>query len=834
MKGNSLEEPTMGPHANLQTACVIERKGKVPRRVRPLLLATTLAIVAYSVLWLTKLSGQQPGDGPWRAVGAIDPRLSPSGNEIAFSYQGALWKIGREGGAMTRLTKEPGFDSEPAWSPNERTIAYFELTTGELKLIDAETRQPLGLPRKITGGGKLFFHPQGTKVLGNFNRPDTQSRSLSWLDTATGIVEQVFDPPRAPRVFCVSDDGARIAFASDMDVAGEQTGVNGPQMDLFLVPAEGGQPRKLARFPSRIFDMSWSGGQLYFTTDVGGVHNDLWTIAIDHPERPRKITSGHADEDRASISADGQWLVYTDNRENATAMVVRDLSTGDERVLSVSQLAFGEPTGKLRLSVVEKQTGRPLTARLSIEQQGRKYVAPPGSLYRVQNGLLHFYAAGRAQATIPAGKYVLRAFRGLEYRPLERQIELAPGQDLNVTLELDHWNDPASRSWYSGESHIHANYGYGHWYNTPETMSLQLEGEGLRVANFMVANSDGDGVFDREFFRGAPDPLSSSGTVLYWNQEFRATLWGHMTLLNLKRLVEPIFTGFKETTNPWDTPTNADIADATHLQEGHVNFTHPASGTGDPFLGAYAAKSVPIDVALGKIDSLDINWGEATLQLWYRLLNCGFRLPASAGTDCFLNRIQSRLPGSDRAYVKVDNRFSYTEWIRNLKAGRSFVTNGPLLEFQVDGRFLGDSIQLPASGTVSTRASATWQSPLDRAEVVYNGAAVATAQVSADRLTATLEQALKIDRSGWLSFRAYAQDRTWAQTSPIYLTVAGKAAASEVDARYFLQWIDRLEAKLNERNRLPSPALRAHVEGQLNGAREVFRKIAASDRANGN
>ncbi len=595
--------------ANQQSTGVTKRRGLVFHRFLPLLLVSILATVAYGLVWIASPSGQEKGRGPWRAIGAIDSRISPTGKAIVFSYQGALWQVGREGSTMTRLTKAPGFDTEPAWSPNERTIAYFEVMKGELNLIDAQSGEPLKLPQKITGGGKLFFHPNGKKILGNFNRPETTSRSLSWLDIGAGTLEQVFNPPRAPRVFCVSDEGTQIAFAVDMDVAGEQTGVNGPQMDLFLV-ALAGQPRKLTRFPSRIFDMSWSGNQLYFSSDVGGVHNNVWTLAIDQPERPRRMTSGHADEDRASLSADGRWLVYTDNRENATALAVRDLSTGDERLLSISRLDFGEPTGTLRLSVVEKQTGRPLTARLSIQQEGRKYLAPPGSLYRVQGGLLHFYATSHAQATVPAGKHILRAFRGLEYRPLERQIELAPGQNLNVTLELDRWNDPAARSWYSGESHIHANYGYGHWYNTPETMREQLEGEGLKVANFMVANSDGDGVFDREFFRGGPDPLSSSETVLYWNEEFRATLWGHMTLLNLKRLVEPFFTGFRDTTNPLDTPTNADIADATHLQDGHVNFTHPTSSTGDPFLGAYAAKSVPVDVALGKIDSLDINYGE--------------------------------------------------------------------------------------------------------------------------------------------------------------------------------------------------------------------------------
>jgi hypothetical protein len=94
-------------------------------------------------------------------------------------------------------------------------------------------------------------------------------------------------------------------------------------------------------------------------------------------------------------------------------------------------------------------------------------------------------------------------------------------------------------------------------------------------------------------------------------------------------------------------------------------------------------------------------------------------------------------------------------------------------------------------------------------------------------MSATLEQTVRIDRSGWLCFRAYAQDRTLGHTSPIYVTVAGKPAASAKDAQYFLQWIDRLEAKLNERNRLPSPALRAHVESQLSAAREVYRKVAA-------
>src|SRR5262245_7862605 len=115
------------------------------RRWIPLLLISNLAMLIYGGMWLLTPSGQEQNLGPWRAIGAIDPRLSPSGKTIVFSYQGGLWKIGREGGTMSRLTKTAGFDSEPAWSPNEKTIAYFEAGTSELKLIDAQSAEPLNL-----------------------------------------------------------------------------------------------------------------------------------------------------------------------------------------------------------------------------------------------------------------------------------------------------------------------------------------------------------------------------------------------------------------------------------------------------------------------------------------------------------------------------------------------------------------------------------------------------------------------------------------------------------------------------------------------------------------
>ena len=68
----------------------------------------------------------------------------------------------------------------------------------------------------------------------------------------------------------------------------------------------------------------------------------------------------------------------------------------------------------------------------------------------------------------------------------------------------------------------------------------------------------------------------------------------------------------------------------------------------------------------------------------------------------------------------------------------------------------------------------------------------------------------------------------WAHTSPVYLEVSGKPVSAQGDARYFLEWIDRLASAVQERNRIPSRR-KPHVQAQLDAARAVYRKLAGVD-----
>ena len=811
------------------------------RHASSLVLKLLALFVICLVAYLSRgLPTEQPATAivaaSWRAIGAVHPRLSPSGHDVVLSYQGAIWRLPIEGGTMKRLAAGPGFAFEPCWSPDGRHVAFTQGKSwggGQVKVIDSRTGAPIPLPKIVQATGKLFFSSNGDHLLGRI-RQERQPEAFRSFDIKSGELKTVLRLPAMRQPWALSEDGRWIAYVTTLDVPDQQAGNDGPQADLWKVSVTGGEPQRIVRFPARIYDICWSanGSSLFVSTDLGGVHDDIWRIDVSDPDRPTKITSGQADEDRPSVSRDGRHLLYTDNQEGCPALVLRDLSAGTSKTLSINHLDFGTPTGRLRLKV--QATSQAPVARVAVEQADGSYHAPPGALWRIYGDLGHFYVREKVEFDLPAGTYRLRAWHGPEYRMQTLNFEIKGAETTEATASLQKWTDANAGDWYSGENHIHANYGYGEYYNSPATMADMCAGEGLNVCNFMVANSDGDGVFDREYFRGRPDPRSTNNTILYWNEEFRSTIWGHMTLVSLKQVVEPVFTGFKDTTNPYDIPSMSEISWKTHRQGGLVNYTHPASLVDDLYRGAYSAKGLPIYAALGKIDTMDVmgSGDRASSALYHRLLNCGFRLAASAGTDCFLNRIRGWLPGGERVYVKVEGRLTYEKWIAGLRAGKSFVTNGPMLEFALNGMGTGEVINLGGPAEARVQAKASSQFPLGRVEILYNGKVVVSIPLAANRLSAELDKPVQIDRSGWLALRALGPanpdvqgELLYAHTSPVYVVVAGKPAGSSEDARYFLSWIDRLWDTVEERDRFPDKQSQDQVRAEIEEAKKVYQKM---------
>src|SRR5207247_941116 len=138
-------------------------------------------------------------------------------------------------------------------------------------------------------------------------------------------------------------------------------------------------------------------------------------------------------------------------------------------------------------------------------------------------------------------------------------------------------------------------------------------------------------------------------------------------------------------------------ADACHEQGGTVVLPHFPNPNGEP----------ATLVATGRIDAVEMIREQAYNHLeYYRYLNAGYRMPLVGGTD----KMTSSCPvGMVRTYVAIpkDEPFTFASWCRHLKAGRTFLTSGPLLEMTVDGKPIGTTLELPGNGgTVEVQASA--------------------------------------------------------------------------------------------------------------------------------
>ena len=184
-------------------------------------------------------------------------------------------------------------------------------------------------------------------------------------------------------------------------------------------------------------------------------------------------------------------------------------------------------------------------------------------------------------------------------------------------------------------------------------------------------------------------------------------------------------------------------------------------------------------------------------------------------------------------HLGVKELHGLRRWLAALKAGRSFATNGPLIEMTVNGTGLGGEVRLPEGGTeVTVSARLRSNVPVDHLELVQSGRVVREIPISADRRSATATAKIPVDRSGWLLLRARSDGPAYptldvypyATTSPVYLTVGAQPTRSPEDARYFIAWIDRMRTSVEAHRDWNSDAERQETLDMLAQARAEYER----------
>jgi hypothetical protein len=409
-----------------------------------------------------------------------------------------------------------------------------------------------------------------------------------------------------------------------------------------------------------------------------------------------------------------------------------------------------------------------------------------------------------------------------------------------VVLPARPWLDGSERRWVSADVHVHMNYG-GHYRNTPSHLILQAQAEDLDIVENLIVNKE-QRIPDIAYSGRGVDPASTPQNLVVHGQEFHTSYWGHLGLLGIQGgIILPGYDGYPNTAAASLAPTNADVSDLAHARGGLVGYVHPYEEEPQPLTkpAHTDADELPVDVALGKVDYLEIvafSDHQATAGVWYRLLNLGFRIPAAGGTDAMADYATLRGPvGLNRVYASVGNGpLDSDAWLESLRQGRTFATNGPLLDFSLEGTSIGGTLNLARAGRAGFAARLYSIVPLDHAQVVCNGRVVRELKLAATPGELDVKDTVPLTESGWCLLRAFTtrarypvlDNFVYATTSPVYVSVSGMKPHSAQDARFFEAWIDHLLQTTSAYPDWNSAAEKAAVLRQLNDARSVYERLA--------
>jgi TolB protein len=591
-------------------------------------------------------------------------------------------------------------------------------------------------------------------------------------------------------------------------------------------------------------DFSPDGQRIVYSSYLGRNFLQLWLMPAQGGE-PFPLSYGNWDETAPRWSPDGTLIASVSNRSGDTTLRLLRLPGGDSRELSVSERQYLKAVGTVHLSIRDP-SGRLTPARVVVTDATGRFHAP-------QRAWMHhaefdrnerpfearyFHSAGEDSVQVPAGNVTIEVMKGLTRAPVRRSLKVNAGTvtECDVELPVHPWLDGPDRRWVSADVHVHMNYG-GRYLNTPAHLALQAQAEDLDIVQDLIVNKE-QRIPDVAYSGKGVDPASTAQTLVVHGQEFHTSYWGHLGLLALRdHILLPGYAGYPNTAAASLYPSNADVADLAHAQGAVVGYVHPFEEEPEPLTrpAHTDADELPVDVALGKVDYLEIvafSDHQATASVWYRLLNLGFHIPAAGGTDAMADYATLRGPvGLNRVYVSVPNGpLDSGVWLAALRGGRTFATNGPLLDFSLAGSPAGASVELAAPRAVAFSARLSSIVPVDHAQVVCNGEVVQELRLGKTHASLEVQGTVSLKSSGWCVLRAFSaraeypvlDNFVYATTSPVYVTVAGAKPRSPQDARFFVAWIDHLLQSTAAYPDWNSAAEKAGVLKELSDARAVY------------
>ncbi len=483
-------------------------------------------------------------------------------------------------------------------------------------------------------------------------------------------------------------------------------------------------------------------------------------------------------------------------------------------------------TGNITIRVVDHDTGKPIAVRMHLKNEKGVATKPP----RVPFWKDHFVFDGEITLKLPTGEYTFEMERGPEYKLRGGQFTIDRDSADARTLEMYRFVDMKKEGWWAGELHIH---------RPVEDVELLMRAEDLHVGPVITWWNA------KNLWQGKP--LPETPLVKFDTNRFYHALAGEdereggaLLYFNLPEPL-PITDATREYPSPVEFLKLARNHDGVHVD------------IEKPFWW-----DMPIWIASGMVDSIGLcnnhmhrdgmyeseAWGKPrdtrrlaaprgngqwSEEIYYHLLNCGIRLPPSAGSA---SGVLNNPVGYNRVYVHCGDELTYENWWQGLRAGRVVVTNGPMLRASANDQLPGHVFRAAAGGEIELEVAAnlSLRDPADYIEIIKNGQVAESVRLDDWVKNNGQLPKIKFQESGWLSVRVLtSNEKTYrfASTGPFYVEIGEKQRISKSSAQFFVDWVKERTARV----KLDDAEQRGEVLKYHQAALEFWQRIADSANA---
>ncbi len=429
--------------------------------------------------------------------------------------------------------------------------------------------------------------------------------------------------------------------------------------------------------------------------------------------------------------------------------------------------------GRLKVQILSAESGRPVPAMVSLVSKVDGRARPPSNAV---NLAAQFEGRGRPTSermgkfpwgresywcvpgpfdmSLPPGEWEIRIRRGIEHIPIVDRITIESAETSERTYRPERWVDMAKQGWYAGDDHVHARMTSS---SDARNLLTWVAAEDLHLANIAKMGDIYMTWFEQRGF-GPESRIIDGDRVLSPGQECpRTKELGHTVSMNTRQMVR----------NPDKYYLYDWVFDRVHAQGGLTGYAHVS------YRGIFQVyRDMTLNVPQGKADFASImQAAQMSVDLYYDFLNLGFKLTASAGSDV----PWGGTVGEVRVYSYTEARpFTADGWFDGMRRGRTFVTNGPMIDLRVDDSLPGDELRVDrADQTLRVRAR-VW-GHRDRLlptklEIVQHGKVIQSLQPSSHQ-QAELSVDFKLPAANgfWIAARAEASDGSLAHTTPVYV-----------------------------------------------------------------